>query len=97
MTAFEKTFDNAALDYDKSRPTYIEEIYEDILRYKPVNSDSNVLEIGLGTGKASRPILDTQCRFIGIDNLSCLKYNYSKWIVGVFSDPVLHIEKLKRD
>ena len=67
MTAFEKTFDRAALDYDKSRPAYAEEIYEDILQYKPIGSDSYVLEIGLGTGKASRPILDTQCHFIGIE------------------------------
>ncbi len=67
MTAFEKTFDSAALEYDKSRPAYRKEIYEDILHYKPINPDSNVLEIGVGTGKASRPILDTGCRFIGIE------------------------------
>ena len=67
MTTFEKTFDSAALDYEKSRPTYVKEIYEDILHYKPINSDSDVLEIGLGTGKASRPVLDTHCRFIGIE------------------------------
>ena len=64
---FEKTFDGAALDYDKSRPAYIKEIYEDILHYEQINSDSNVLEIGLGTGKASQPILDTRCHFIGIE------------------------------
>ncbi len=67
MTTFEKTFDSAALDYDKSRPVYIKEIYEDILHYALINSDSNVLEIGLGTGKASQPILDTQCHFVGIE------------------------------
>ena len=67
MATFEKTFDNATSDYDKRRPTYIKEIYEDIFHNKPINSDSYVLEIGLGTGKASRPILDTQCHFIGIE------------------------------
>lgn len=75
MTQFEKTFDNAASDYDKSRPEYVNEIYDAIFHYKPINSDSYVLEIGLGTGKASRPILDTQCRFIGIEpgkQLACL-------------------------
>ena len=35
MTVFEKTFDDAAIDYDHSRPTYVKEIYEDIFRYKP--------------------------------------------------------------
>ena len=67
MTAFESTFDSAALDYDKSRPTYPEEIYEDIRRYEPIHSGSRVLEIGVGTGKASKPILDTHCRWIGIE------------------------------
>lgn len=67
MTAFETTFDSAALDYEKSRPAYVKEIYEDILRYKPLHSESHVLEIGLGTGKASQPILDTHCHFVGIE------------------------------
>lgn len=67
MTAFEKTFDSAALDYDRSRPAYIQEIYEDIFQYEPIDADSHVLEIGLGTGKASRPLLDTRCHLIGIE------------------------------
>ena len=67
MTTFEKTFDAAALDYDKSRPSYVNEIYRDIFRYKPIDADNCVLEIGVGTGKASKPILDTQCHFIGIE------------------------------
>lgn len=67
MYIFEKTFDTAATDYEQSRPAYVREIYEDIFRYKPINADSHVLEIGLGTGKASQPVLDTQCYFIGIE------------------------------
>ncbi|MCM1124539.1 MAG: class I SAM-dependent methyltransferase, partial [Eubacterium sp.] len=63
MGNFEKTFDNAAIDYDKSRPMYVKEIYEDIFRYKPIDQDSHVLEIGMGTGKAAQPILDTHCHF----------------------------------
>lgn len=67
MTAFEQTFDRAASDYEKSRPAYCKEIYEEILSYAPIHPDSHVLEIGVGTGKASQPILDTQCHFIGIE------------------------------
>ena len=67
MENFEKTFDNAALEYDKSRPMYVKEIYEDIFDYKQVNQDSRVLEIGMGTGKAAQPILDTHCHFVGIE------------------------------
>ena len=31
--AFEKTFDSAAEEYDKIRPSYLPAIYEDILQY----------------------------------------------------------------
>ncbi|KAK8834917.1 hypothetical protein M9Y10_030457 [Tritrichomonas musculus] len=64
---FEKTFDNATMDYDQSRPAYPEELYQDIFQYKPVTKNNYVLEIGLGTGKASPPILATGCNFIGIE------------------------------
>lgn len=67
MSTFEKTFDDAAIDYEQSRPAYVKGIYEDIFRYKAIDSDSYVLEIGLGTGKASQPVLDTQCHFTGIE------------------------------
>lgn len=64
---FENTFDNSAMDYEKSRPVYPKELYQDIFRYQPVSSDSHVLEIGVGTGKASSPILATGCHFTGIE------------------------------
>lgn len=67
MEIFERTFDNASIDYDKIRPIYIKEIYDDIFNYKQINSESHVLEIGMGTGKATQPILDTKCHFIGIE------------------------------
>lgn len=67
MIDFERTFDNTAVGYDRSRPTYAEELYHDIFKYKQVDSKSNVLEIGLGTGKATQPILETHCRFVGIE------------------------------
>ena len=67
MANFEKTFDNAAVDYDKSRPMYAKEIYDDIFNYKQIDQNSHVLEIGMGTGKAAQPILDAHCHFVGIE------------------------------
>ena len=55
MGNFEKTFDSAAVDYDKNRPMYVKEIYEDIFNYKQINQDSHVLEIGMGTGQGKVP------------------------------------------
>lgn len=67
MFPYEKTFDNTAEGYDRSRPEYPEELFRDIFCYKQVNETSNVLEIGVGTGKATQPILDTHCSFTGIE------------------------------
>lgn len=67
MGQFERTFDNATLDYDESRPFYVKELYDDIFRYKTIDSNSKVLEIGIGTGKATLPILETQCQFTAIE------------------------------
>lgn len=64
---FERTFDNAAIDYDRSRIVYGKELYEDIFRYKPIHADSHVLEIGIGTGKATLPILETKCHLVAIE------------------------------
>ena len=65
--AFEKTFDMGAEDYDRIRPSYLPAIYEDILRYQPLNADAETLEIGIGSGIATKPILDTGCKVVGLE------------------------------
>lgn len=73
MPTFEKTFDNQILSYEKVRPTYPRELYDDIFRYHPIGSDSSVLEIGIGTGKATAPFLEKQCKLVALepgDNLA---------------------------
>ena len=67
MINFERTFDNTSVGYDKSRPAYPKDLYQDIFKYKCIDKQSNVLEIGLGTGKATQPILETQCCLVGIE------------------------------
>lgn len=64
---FEKTFDNAAVSYDKSRPFYMKELYEDLFAYKHIGAESKVLEVGVGTGKATRPFLENGCKLVGIE------------------------------
>lgn len=64
---FERTFDNAVESYELARPEYPDELYRDLLSYKPIDERSRVLEIGLGTGKATAPVLDTGCTLIGIE------------------------------
>lgn len=64
---FERTFDNAAAEYDATRPEYPAELYTDIFRYQPITEKSQVLEVGLGTGKAAGPVLDTRCGLVGLE------------------------------
>ena len=66
-TDFEMTFDNAAAEYERIRPKYLREIFDDILLYKPLGPDSTALEIGVGSGLATKPFLDTGCRLIGVE------------------------------
>ena len=67
MVEFERTFDNAAADYEISRPIYMKELYNDIFKYKQIDQGSNVLEIGIGTGKATLPILEKGCNLIALE------------------------------
>ncbi len=64
---FQRNFDRQAGDYDAARPEYPKELYRDIFKYQPIGKESRVLEIGLGTGKASGPVLETGCELVGLE------------------------------
>lgn len=64
---FEVTFNDAAVDYDQSRPEYCQELYRDLLAYLPICPESRVLEIGMGTGKATEPVLETGCHLTALE------------------------------
>lgn len=66
-TDFQRNFDDRAADYDAARPDYPADLYRDLLRYQPLGPGSRALEIGLGTGKASGPVLATGCRLVGLE------------------------------
>lgn len=55
---YEGHFDSVAEAYDKMRPTYVDELYDDIFRYGDIAGGSAALEVGIGTGQATRPMLD---------------------------------------
>jgi len=66
-SGLEWTFNAVAEEYDKWRPTYVPELYKDIFTFKPINQFSNVLEIGIGTGQATLPMLETGCKLIAVE------------------------------
>lgn len=57
-------FNESVIFYDKHRPTYGKEIYKDIIEYSKLDileKDKFAIEIGCGTGQATKPFLDIGC------------------------------------
>lgn len=66
-------FNEDAQNYDKYRPTYPDELFLDIIHYSGISSGNNALEIGIGTGQSTEPILNNGCNVKAIelgDNLA---------------------------
>lgn len=53
--------------YDRWRPTYVPELYRDIFAYHSIGALSRVLEVGIGTGQATQPILQTGCALTAVE------------------------------
>ncbi len=60
-------FDTVADTYEKLRPGYVDELYQTIFEYKPINNLSRVVEVGIGGGQATLPILKTGCNLLAVD------------------------------
>lgn len=67
IKGLEWTFNTVYKEYDRWRPTYVGELYEDIFAYKEIDASSKVVEIGIGTGQASLPILETGCYLTAVE------------------------------
>ena len=53
-----KQFDEVVATYNRVRPEYPPELFSDILGYVGMASSKKAIEIGAGTGKATKPFLD---------------------------------------
>lgn len=67
IKGLETTFNSVCTEYDRLRPAYVKELYDDIFAVKEINSSSKVLEVGIGTGQATLPILETGCNLTAIE------------------------------
>lgn len=61
------TFNEVASEYDRMRPLYVEELFDDALQYSGLNGSQKALEIGIGTGQATLPFLKTGCKLTAIE------------------------------
>lgn len=74
IKGLEWTFDTVAVRYEKLRPGYPEELYKMIFDYITIDDLSRVVEVGIGGGQATLPVLQTGCTLTAIE---CGK-NFSK-------------------
>lgn len=78
---FRKVFDSIPEQFDKWRPRYCSEVFDDIIAYSGIGPGKNVLEIGPGTGQATEPILKTGCSYLAVE----LGENLAKYTADKFA------------
>lgn len=61
------TFDTVADVYEKLRPGYVDGVYDMIRDYVPLGEHSRAVEVGVGGGQATKPILDTGCAVTAVE------------------------------
>ncbi len=61
------TFNEDAANYDRFRPTYTDELFDDIIRFSSLSRNKRALEIGIGTGQATLPFLKTGCKVTAVE------------------------------
>jgi SAM-dependent methyltransferase len=60
-------FDFAAASYERARPDYPGELFDDLVHHTGVAKGDRVLEIGPGSGKATRPLADRGLRVMCVE------------------------------
>ncbi len=60
-------FNEIVEQYDKMRPTYTNEVFSDIFKISNINKSMSLLEIGCGTGQATKAFLDYGCKVTAIE------------------------------
>ena len=53
--------------YDEVRPRYADALFDEITRYARIDAESRILDIGCGTGIATRPFAALGCAALGLE------------------------------
>jgi SAM-dependent methyltransferase len=61
------TFDQIAALYDRARPNYPEQLFDDLFAVGSLGPGTKILEIGCGTGQASRPLARRGCQLVCVE------------------------------
>lgn len=61
------TFDTAAESYDRARPGYPSRLFDDLRELSGLTAGDRVVEVGPGTGQATRGLLRLGLRVVGVE------------------------------
>lgn len=67
IKGLEWTFDTVATRYEKLRPKYTDDLYKTLFNYISIDNSSNVVEVGIGGGQATLPILERGCTLTAVE------------------------------
>ena len=67
IKGLEWTFDTVATKYERFRPGYTDDLYRTLFHYINIDSSSNVVEVGIGGGQATLPILKKGCTLTAVE------------------------------
>lgn len=62
-----RIFDEDAELYDRARPGYPPELFDDLMEVAGTGPGCRVLEVGAGTGKATLPLAERGCRIMAVE------------------------------
>ena len=73
-------FNEDEQNYDRFRPGYPDALMQDVIESFHAGTQSRIMEIGIGTGQATQPILDTGCDLTAVE----LGENLARFVRGKF-------------
>lgn len=62
-----KLFNEVPALYERARPSYPDELFTDLVAVTGIDATSSLLEIGCGTGQATRPLAQLGCHLTAIE------------------------------
>jgi SAM-dependent methyltransferase len=80
--------------YDRVRPTYPDELFSDLTAITGLNTESSVLEVGCGTGQATRSLAALGCTVTAVEPGPAMAA-LARQQLGTFSNVVIEISKFE--
>ena len=91
-----REWDAAAVDYDRFRPRYPDQLFDDLIALEGLPDNPRAVEIGMGTGIATLPLVERGCQVTGIEPSAGMATvaeaklaGQARILIGTFEDALL--------